>query len=83
MTYWVTMTDRSYSPQYDGKQLKIVIELKDIHEAEKARDYFIGSKNMRYVNICTKKPSYRREGFEILYKTIVDLSPEVLGITPL
>lgn len=58
--YYVTMTDVFLSGwgMAEGKTNKLVIECDSLQEAEIVADNARARSDMKYVHICTNKPSY-------------------------
>lgn len=65
--YWVTMTDRAMSGWglARGKTNKLVLACETIEEAEYVESVAHSRREMRYVNVTTRKPSYSAERYYV------------------
>lgn len=76
MKYYVTMTDKFMSGWgvADGKKNKLIIQCDTWQQAEQIERAAHDRSEMRYINICTKKPRYGSNVVES-WKTWDDLGP--------
>jgi len=65
--YYVTMTDKSMSGwgMAEGKINKYIVTCDNYEEAEIVRDNATKRKEMKYINICSKKPSYNKNWYYV------------------
>ena len=75
MTFYVTMTDKFMSGwgAADGKINKLIIECDTHEQVEQIRRAARQRSEMRYVNICARRPRYGSHVLES-FKTYADLS---------
>ena len=73
--YYVTMTDKFMSGwgMAEGKKNKLVIECETFEQAEAIERAAQNRPEMRYVNICTKRPSYNSRSVVTSSKTFADM----------
>lgn len=76
MKYYVTMTDKFMSGWgvAEGKKNKLIIQCDTWQQAEQIERAARDRSEMRYINICTKKPRYGSNVVES-WKTWDDLGP--------
>ncbi len=72
--YWVSMTDNFMSGWggADNRTNKLVIECDNMEEAEIVKENAEDHKEMKYINICIKKPYYRKCNTETNYHDKTD-----------
>lgn len=60
VNYWVTMTDKFMSGWggAEGKTSKYIVECETLEEAEIVEENAHNRDEMKYVNLCYKKPYY-------------------------
>jgi hypothetical protein len=64
--FWVTASDYRKGKFLDnGKQQKIIVEIEKESSIPIIQAFFRKTKGFTYINVCTKKPHYRPEGFEV------------------
>lgn len=73
---YVTMTDKFMSGwgMAQGKINKLIFECESYEEAEIVRDNAKNQGSMKYINICSKKPSYNGNGYLVQTKNKQDYS---------
>lgn len=71
---YVTMTDKFLSGwgNAEGKVNKLIFECENFNEAEIVADNARARSDMKYVNICTKKPSYNSTRYFVQVKNKED-----------
>ena len=76
MKYYVTMTDKFMSGwgMAAGKTNKMIVECETWQQAEQVERVARARSEMRYVNICTRRPRYGARVVES-WKTWDDLGP--------
>ena len=64
--YYVTMTDKAMSGwgNAQGKTNKFIIECETLQQAETIERNAQRRNEMKYINICSKKPRYGKNVFE-------------------
>jgi len=75
MTFYVTMTDKFMSGwgAANGKTNKMIVECDTIEQAEQIERAARRRSEMKYVNICARRPRYGSHVLES-FKTYADLS---------
>ena len=72
--FFVTMIEPDiYDEQ--GRINKIMIKVDSLEEAQTIAEWFKTRTSMKYVNVCTKRPTYKQDGFVIQDKTLSDVLP--------
>jgi len=74
--YYVSMTDKFMSGwgYAQGKINKLVIECENFSQAEQIETAAKRRSEMKYVNICSKKPSYNSNSYLVSAKHFDELS---------
>jgi tRNA uridine 5-carbamoylmethylation protein Kti12 len=69
--FYVTMTDKFMSGwgMSENKTNKLVIECESYEEAEIVYNNALNRSEMKYVNICDKKPYYNSNRYFVSWKT--------------
>ena len=69
--YYVTMTDKTFSNptgRWKGKINKFVVGCKTHKQAKKIQKKFKEHKDMIYVNVCSRKPSYNERNYIVDFR---------------